>query len=89
MTCLHKWGMQKHIFGHIPGALWKVKSISLGIRNGMLSTRQELASFKNKRIYDTDECSPNKCWFEKGCKLISLIMFMLCSGKKNKYNKEQ
>ena len=34
-----------------------------------------------KRIYSKDRCSPNIRLFNKGCKLISLIVLMLCSGQ--------
>ena len=32
------------------------------------------ASFKDTRIGKTDDCSPNKCLFENGSKLISQIV---------------
>ena len=36
----------------------------------------------DKRFGNTDGCSPNKRLLEKGCKLISQLMLMLCPGHK-------
>ena len=38
--------------------------------------------YQNKRISNTDGCSQNKCLFEKGCKLISV---MLWTNENNSY----